>query len=124
MTEEPQAGKINFDMDPENLYREENYTDLKTGSIRKLIPIKVDGSRDAKRRILFTGHTQLMSEVGPVPVQCVIEADSLREAVEKFPGSVNQTIERMVEEAKEIRRQEASRIVIPGEEAASRIKLP
>ena len=31
-------------MSPDELYREENYTDQKTGAIRKLIPVLADGS--------------------------------------------------------------------------------
>ena len=31
-------------MDPNGLFREENYTDQKMGAIRKLIPVCADGS--------------------------------------------------------------------------------
>ena len=33
-------------MDAANLYREESYTDLKAGTMRKLVPVKADGSDD------------------------------------------------------------------------------
>jgi len=36
-------------MDMANLYREEAYTDMKTGGIRKLAPVKLDGSEDTSR---------------------------------------------------------------------------
>ena len=56
-----------------------------------------------------------MSAAGPVPVQCALEATTLEEAAAKFPDGIKQAVERMVEEAREIQRREASRIVTPGE---------
>ena len=40
-------------MDPNGLFREENFTDQKLGAIRKLIPVKADGSDDPDRSIGF-----------------------------------------------------------------------
>jgi hypothetical protein len=37
------ADQIDFNLDTQNLYREESYTDLKAGAIRRLIPVKADG---------------------------------------------------------------------------------
>ena len=101
-------------VDPDDLYFEESFTDRKVATIQRLTPIKSDGSPDPSRPVLYTGKTQLMSQVGPVPVQCQIEATTLEEAVQKFPESVKQAIEKMLEEAKEMRRQSSSRIVVPG----------
>lgn len=101
-------------VDPDDLYFEESFTDQKVATIRRLTPIKSDGSPDPSRPVLYTGQTQLMTQVGPVPVQCQIEATTLEEAVQKFPESVKQAIEKMLEEAKEMRRQSSSRIVVPG----------
>lgn len=113
-SDEPQTiSEINVDTD--NLYREEIYTDLKVASIRKMVPIKADGSPDESREPLFTGQTTLMSAAGPVPVQCALEAGTLAEAAAKFPEGIKQAVERMVEEAREIQRREASRIVTPSE---------
>ena len=39
----------NIKIDGSNLWKEENFTDLKVGSIRKLTPIKLDGSEDEIR---------------------------------------------------------------------------
>ena len=101
-------------VDATNLYREEIFTDLKVATIRRLAPILPDGSDDPARPVIFVGQTTLMSQAGPVPVQCPIEAVSLEEAMNGFPAAVNQAVERMVEEAREMQRQEASRIVVPG----------
>jgi hypothetical protein len=101
-------------VDASNLYREEIYTDLKVATIRRLVPTRPDGSDDTSRPVIFVGQTTLLSQAGPVPVQCSIEAASLEEAMAGFPAAVNQAVERMVEEAREMQRQESSRIVVPG----------
>ena len=101
-------------VDQNNLYREETFTDLKVASIRRLMPLKADGSPDESREIIFMGQTQLMSQGGLLPVQCEIEARTLEEAIQKFPEAVKLAVERMIEEAKEIQRRESSRIVVPG----------
>ena len=64
-------------VDKSNLYREESLTDLKVASLRRLTPIKVDGSDDPDRPTLYIGETQLMSQRGPLPIQAPIEASSL-----------------------------------------------
>ena len=46
MNEKAQEKKIDFSIDKNNLHREEAITDLKVGSIRRLIPIKPDGTED------------------------------------------------------------------------------
>jgi hypothetical protein len=102
-------------MDTANLYREESYTDLKTGGIRKLVPIKPDGSEDSSRDALFTGHTQLMSPHGPLPLQGPIEAETFAEAVEKFPQAMEDAMNLMIEEAQQYQREQASRIVTPAD---------
>jgi len=105
--------KVNKD----NLYKEENFTDLTFATIRCLTPIKLDGSPDESREPVFTGMTQLMSPRGPIPVQCVIEgAKTLSDALDKLPAAIDQTVKEMIEEAKEMQRQEASRIIVPGRE--------
>jgi len=104
--------KINID----NLYREEAFTDLTFATIRRLTPVKIDGSIDESREAIFTGMTQLMSPNGPIPVQCLIEgAKSLSEAVAKLPAAIEKSVQEMIAEAKEMERQESSRIVIPGQ---------
>ncbi len=101
-------------VDSENLYLEEVFTDLKVATLRRLTPVKTDGSPDETRPVLFHAQTQLMSQMGPLPVNCAIEATGLEEAMQKFPEAIAEAIERMVEEAKEMQRQEASRIIVPG----------
>jgi len=110
-----QPNLADISVDKNNLYREESFTDLKVASIRRLTPINADGSDDTSRPAIFMGETTLMSQRGPLPVQAMIEAGSLEDAIDNFPEAVNAAVEQMIEQAKEMQRQEASRIVVPGQ---------
>ena len=121
-TDEPET-TTEIEVDTEHLYREEIITDLRVASIRRLSPIKVDGSPDPSRETIYTGQTQLMSQMGPVPVSCRIEATSLEDATAKFPEAMKEAIERLIEEAREMQRREASRIVVPSVAPSGKIEL-
>jgi len=108
-------------LDRHNLYREESFTDLKLGSIKRLSPIQVDGTADLSRSPRFLGQTQLMSQMRPVPVNCDIEARTPEEATDRFPAAINTAVEAMLDEAREIRRQDAGRIVMPTPDMSSKI---
>jgi hypothetical protein len=112
-----------IEVDRSNLYREEVYTDLKIASIRVLTPVDANGAPDPSRPVQYSAETQLMSQVGPVPVHAPIDAKSLDEALSKFPEAVNKAVERLMEEAREVQRREASRIVVPGQPPPGKITL-
>ena len=40
-----------------NLYKEETFTDLEVGTIRKLTPLKTDGTEDTERKAIITNTT-------------------------------------------------------------------
>lgn len=108
---------VDIQMDGENLYREEVFTDGKVGAIRRLSPINLDGSADESRKPLFMGNTQLIAPSGqPVPVQCPIEAKDLAEAISEFPGAVNRAVEQIMRQAAAMERQEREKspIIVPG----------
>ena len=79
--------QIDFTVDGSNLYREDSITDLNVASIRKLVPIKPDGTEDDSRETMFFGHTQLMSPQGPLPLNAPLEASNLEEAMAAFYGN-------------------------------------
>ena len=110
-------------VDQNNLYREEVVTDLKAATIRRLVPIRVDGTEDETREPLFLAETQLMTQGGVLPVQARLEASTLAEAIAIFPQAINQAVERMVEEAREMQRRESSRILVPGQDMSGKITL-
>lgn len=101
-------------MDADSLYREDIITDRKVGTIRRMIPLKTDGSDDSARPTIYVGEAQIMTNAGPLPINFEIEAKTLGEAVEKFGNSAKEAVERTVRELQELRRQQASSIVVPG----------
>jgi hypothetical protein len=109
-----QKGAAEITVDVENLHREEVFSDLQAASVRRLTPVKADGSTDTSRDIIYIGETNLMTQMGPLPVQFPIEAKSLDDAFSQFAEGVKGAIERLNERAKEMVREESSRIVVPG----------
>jgi hypothetical protein len=100
-------------IDPQALYREDVFTDRHAGSIRRLTPVTAEGATDASRPVLFSGQTQLLTPAGVLPLGFEIEASSLAEALKKFPEGVKVALEQAIDEARELRREAASRIVVP-----------
>ena len=93
----------------------ESITDLKAATVRKMVPIKPDGSDDNDRNVKYIGDTTLMTQMGPIPVQFPLEANSLEEAFSLFPAGIKEAVEKLNDRAKEMAREEASRIVVPGQ---------
>ena len=100
-------------IDPTGLYREDVFTDRRAGSIRRLTPVTIDGAPDTTRPVLFSGQTQLLTPAGVLPLGFEIEAKTLEEALQKFPEGVKAALEQAIDEARELRREAASRILVP-----------
>jgi hypothetical protein len=100
-------------LDLKALYREDVFTDRRAGSIRRLTPVTADGSVDPARPVLFSGQTQLLTPAGVLPLGFEIDAGTLEEALKKFPDGVRVALEQAIDEARELRREAASRIVVP-----------
>lgn len=100
-------------LDPNGLYREEILTDRKAGTLRRLTPIKLDGTTDTTRAVLFSGQTQLLTPAGVLPLAFEIEASTLEDALKQFPEAMKRALDEAIEEAREYRREAASRIVVP-----------
>ncbi len=113
---EADENKMNIEVDRENLFKEEVYTDLKTISLRILVPVKPDGSEDESRTRQFVGQTHIMSGQGPIPLDCPIEATNLEEALDQFPEAAQAAMDKMIERVQEMQREQASKIVVPGQE--------
>ncbi len=100
-------------VDKANLYREETFTDLRVATIRRLLPVKPDGSPDPSRPTLFFGSAQMMTSGGPMPIETPLDAATFQEAMEKFPDAIREAVAEVVEQVREYQRQAASRIVVP-----------
>ena len=113
MAQRPDEKNPDLKMDPATLYREDVFTDRKIGVIRRLTPVKSDGSDDPGRATLYAGETQILTSVGPLPVNFEIEAGSLDEAATGYAEAAKVAVERTVKDLQELRRQAASSIVVP-----------
>ena len=102
-------------MDPDNLFREENFTDQKMGAIRKLIPVKADGSEDSERKVMFFGSAQVMTPMGAMPLSFALEGDTVGAAAADFAVKVAIAVEQAAKELEAMRREQASQIVVPGQ---------
>ena len=111
MAQQPDLPEIK--LDATSLYREEMFTDRRAGTLRRLTPVMPDGSVDATRPVLFSGQTQLLTPGGVLPLGFDIEATTLEEALKRFPEAVKVALDEAIEEAREMRREAASRIVVP-----------
>jgi hypothetical protein len=118
MTDSAEQGKkIKFNQ--QNLHREEVFSDLTTGAIRRLSPVKPNGEPDKTRPVLFAGQSQIYTQQGPMPIQFPIDAQNLSQAIEKFSAAMEEFVAHLVEQAKEMQRQEQSRLIVPGASDAS-----
>ncbi len=100
-------------MDASSMYLEEMFTDRKVGAIRRLTPVKSDGSVDTARPVLFIGQAEIMTNMGPVPINFEIEGTSLDQAIAGFSDAAAVAVERTVQQIQELRRQQASQLVVP-----------
>ena len=105
---------INAEMDAANLYSEEILTDRKMGNIRILTPVLADGSADPSRKLIFSGEIQIMTQMGPLPINFDIEADTVQEAVKKYGEAAKAGVQKTIDKSQEMRREAATKIVTPG----------
>jgi hypothetical protein len=129
MAQQPELPEIK--LDAASLYREEIFTDRRAGTLRRLTPVTADGAVDEARAVLFSGQTQLLTPGGVLPLGFDIEAATLQEALDRFPEAVKLALDEAIEEAREMRREQASRIVVPdagamggGPAGGGKIKFP
>ena len=117
MTDSEEKGrKAKFNQ--QNLHQEEIFSDLTVGSIRRLSPVKQNGEPDKTRPILFIGEARIYTQQGPMPIQFPIDAKNLQQAMDKFSEAMEEFVAHLVEQAKELQRQEESRLIVPGGSAA------
>jgi len=113
MAQRPDERGSDPTMDAAALYREEIVTDRKVGTIRMMTPIKSDGSPDTSREVIYIGEAQLMTSVGTLPINFEIEGKTLGDAVKNFAEAAKEAVERTMRDLQELRRQQASSIVVP-----------
>lgn len=101
-------------LDAAQLYREEQYTDRRVGSLRRLVPVTPEGVEDPTRAVEYEGQATLMTQAGALPLHFAVEADSLAQALERFPAAAQAALKEMMEEMERLRREQASSLLVPG----------
>ena len=126
MAEGVDPSEIEIKLDASDLYREEVFTDRRVGTLRRLSPVDSHGNDDTSRPSLFVGQAQLWTQMGPLPISFEIPATDLDGAIAGYPEAAKGAIEQTLEEAREMRRQQASQIVVPemGGGGGGKIQLP
>jgi len=77
----------------ENLYKEETYTDGGMIRLRKLTPVRMDGSPDDARTPIFIAMVSLNTGDEPLPINCMVEnVTKLEEAFMCVPDAVEKTL--------------------------------
>jgi len=101
MPSSAQQNQIDFTMNRKKLYRDESFTDIKVGALRRLVPVKPDGSEDDSRVPMFMAQTQVMSPAGPIMLNAALKATTIEEAVDEFPVAMEAELEKMKAEAEQ-----------------------
>lgn len=120
--------QMNAEMDVNALVREEIITDRKIGTIRVLTPVTLEGVRDMNREVVYMGETQIMTQMGALPISFEIKATNLAEAVKGYGEAAKAGVQETISKLEQMRREAASKIVTPGDAgfaaAASKIQMP
>lgn len=113
MNQEAEAQSPEFNTS--DLYLEETFTDRKVGTIRRLTPVTNMGEPDEGRPAIYSGMAQVMTAGGPMPLNFDIPGDNIEEACGNFSECAQQAVEEMAQRLEEMRRDQASQIVVPGQ---------
>jgi hypothetical protein len=101
-------------MDSAGLYREETFTDRRVGTLQRLTPVTAAGATDSARPVLYVGQTQVLTPAGALPLSFEVPAKSLEEAIAQFGEGAKQALARTMRRLEELRREQASSIIVPG----------
>ena len=101
------------EMDSSDLWREEVFTDRKIGTIRRLTPVKPDGSPDSARKAVFVGEASLDTPAGALPLNFELPAETLEQAAAAYGAAVQKAFEEAMAALQEMRRRASSSLVLP-----------
>ncbi|MEN8821983.1 MAG: hypothetical protein ABF271_12860 [Abyssibacter sp.] len=116
MAQQPELPE--FKLDDSSLYREEVFSDRQTGGIRKLIPVTADGADDESRPVLFEGQASVYTPGGALPLNFELPGPTLADAVAQYGDAARAALEQTIEEINQMRREQQSSIVVPGQQPA------
>jgi hypothetical protein len=75
--------------------------------------VTAEGAPDAARTVLFVGQAQVMTPMGAVPISFELDSPTLDGAIAKFGPAAEQAVQQTMRELQELRREQASSLVIP-----------
>jgi hypothetical protein len=113
MADAPPGSARDARMDATSLYREEIYTDRAAATLRVLTPVTASGAPDPRRATVYMGEAQILTNMGPLPINFEIDADNLADAVARYGDAAKAGVENAMQELQEMRRQASSSLVIP-----------
>ena len=64
--------------------------------------------------MIYVGQTQILTPGGALPLNFEVEADTLREAAEKFGAHAKQALHDTMTRLEEMRREASSSLIVPG----------
>jgi hypothetical protein len=108
-------------MNADDLYLEEVFTDRRVGTIQRLTPVDAAGRPDPARKVSYIGQTQILTAAGALPLSFEIEAATLQEAAAKFGDGAKVALQQTMERLEEMRREAASSIIVPEAGAAAQL---
>jgi hypothetical protein len=113
-----------INIDETSLVKEEVYSDQKIGSIRVLTPVLLSGEIDTSRSVTYFGQTQVMTPGGALPLNFELKGNDLASAIAAFGDAAKESMEQTMKEIEDYQREQASKIVVPGQSAGSQIQMP
>jgi hypothetical protein len=69
--------------------------------------------------VLYVGQAQIMTPMGALPISFDLEASTLSAAIAKFGEAAEQAVQQTMRELQDLRREQASGLVIPDAAGAS-----
>ncbi len=95
-----------IELTTDDMYRDEVFSDLRVGSVRRFTPVTPEGETDDKRAVIYHGQTSLQSPAGPMPLNFELDAKNLPDAMKAFPKAAQAEAERVMKEIEEMQRQQ------------------
>ncbi|MFO1356678.1 MAG: hypothetical protein U1F72_11250 [Gammaproteobacteria bacterium] len=108
-------------MNADDLYLEEVFTDRRVGTIQRLSPVDSQGRPDPGRPVLYVGQTQILTAAGALPLSFEIEAGNLQEAAVRFADGAKVALQQTMDRLEDLRRDAASSIIVPEAGAAAQL---
>ena len=86
MANEPRTSDLNLDL--AGMFLEETFTDRRVGTLRRLTPVKSDGSPDPARAVIYVGETQVMIQPLNMPAIVAQAQEQLTGLIQDYGAEI------------------------------------